>query len=241
MNDTIKVENKGNVQMIAHRGVSGLEAENTCASFLAAGNRSYYGIETDVWWTADQKYLCNHDGRTGRVCDVDLVIYETDFDTLRALRLKDVDGNSDRGDLCIPTLYEYAKICKRYGKIAVTELKPYLTEEQVRQIMQVFEDMDYLDNVIFISFDMRSLELVKAVRPEQRCQFLALKWDDGLATYLEKLGMDIDIAYWELTEERVRFCHEHGLKVNCWTVDDHEVANQMINWGVDYITTNILE
>ena len=34
--------------MIAHRGLSGLEKENTNAAFIAAGNRSYYGIETDV-------------------------------------------------------------------------------------------------------------------------------------------------------------------------------------------------
>ena len=39
---------KGNVKMIAHRGVSGLERENTCPAFVAAGVKSYYGIETDV-------------------------------------------------------------------------------------------------------------------------------------------------------------------------------------------------
>ncbi len=45
--DTIKIEKK-NTLMVAHRGVSGLEKENTLAAFVAADNRSYYGVETDV-------------------------------------------------------------------------------------------------------------------------------------------------------------------------------------------------
>ena len=49
------------IKIIAHRGVSGLERENTCAAFIAAGNRSYYGIETDVHVTKDGKFIVFHD------------------------------------------------------------------------------------------------------------------------------------------------------------------------------------
>ena len=64
--DTIKIR-KGRTQVIAHRGVSGLELENTCAAFVAAGNRSYFGIETDVHVTADGNYIVIHDSTTKRV------------------------------------------------------------------------------------------------------------------------------------------------------------------------------
>lgn len=50
--NTIKVNSK-NTLMIAHRGMSGIELENTNAAFIAAGNRSHFGIETDVHKTAD--------------------------------------------------------------------------------------------------------------------------------------------------------------------------------------------
>ena len=50
--NTVKIDKQG-VRMIAHRGVSGLETENTAAAFIAAGNRTYWGIETDVHLTAD--------------------------------------------------------------------------------------------------------------------------------------------------------------------------------------------
>ena len=35
--------------------------------------------------------------------------------------------------------------------------------------------------------------------------------------------------------------HAAGIKVNCWTVDDPDRAKELIEWGVDMITTNILE
>ena len=60
---TIPIADKGQTKLIAHRGVSGLECENTAAAFVAAGNRSYFGIETDIWRTADGQFLCNHDDR----------------------------------------------------------------------------------------------------------------------------------------------------------------------------------
>lgn len=35
--------------------------------------------------------------------------------------------------------------------------------------------------------------------------------------------------------------HENGVEVNCWTVDDPADAQRLAEWGVDYITSNILE
>ena len=42
--DTIKVQGKGNIRMIAHRGVSGLERENTNAAFVAAQVRAIFPV-----------------------------------------------------------------------------------------------------------------------------------------------------------------------------------------------------
>ena len=58
---------KGNVKMIAHRGVSGLERENTNPAFVLAGVKSYYGVETDVRMTKDGKFIISHDGDLMRV------------------------------------------------------------------------------------------------------------------------------------------------------------------------------
>jgi glycerophosphoryl diester phosphodiesterase len=39
--DTVKLINKKNCKMIAHRGLSYIECENSMPAFVAAGNRSY--------------------------------------------------------------------------------------------------------------------------------------------------------------------------------------------------------
>ena len=59
--NTIKFDKK-DTRVIAHRGLSGLEKENTNSAFVAAGNRSYYGIETDIHRTKDGHFVINHDG-----------------------------------------------------------------------------------------------------------------------------------------------------------------------------------
>ena len=54
--DTIKIENKA-VKMVAHRGLSGIEKENTCSAFVAACNRAtYFAVETDVHRTVDGQF-----------------------------------------------------------------------------------------------------------------------------------------------------------------------------------------
>ena len=58
---------------------------------------------------------------------------------------------------------------------------------------------------------------------------------------LKRDGIDADVWCKELTKEQIDACHEAGLTVNCWTVDEPTDARRFIEWGIDYITTNILE
>ena len=191
--NTIKFDHPNKPLMVAHRGVSGLETENTCAAFVAAGNRSYHGIETDVHITADGKYVAFHDDETRRMAAEDVIIEKTDFATLRSMILRQKDGNFGRTDLRIPTMQEYIEICKQYEKIAVLELKNHFRKEEVFEICDIIENIGYLDSVIFISFDFENLVYVKEKHPSQKVQFLTGKCDEELAKKLASLGMDLDI------------------------------------------------
>ena len=238
--DTIKI-NKGDALIVAHRGLSGIERENTCAAFVAAGNRSYFGIECDIHRTVDGGYVIIHDHNTERVAIDKLVVEESTYETLRSLRLTDKNGERTRSDLRIPSLGEYISICKKYEKVAVLELKKILEEADVEAIVKEVEDLDYFEDTIFISFYYESLEILKKLRPDARAQFLISTFDDGLIDKLLACGLDLDIHYKALTAENVALCHENGIKVNCWTVDDPAEAEKLIGYGVDYITSNILE
>ena len=238
--NTIKIDKKG-VQLVAHRGCSGLELENTHAAFVAAGNRSYFGIETDVHQTVDGKYVVIHDDTTARVAIDSLVVEESTYDTLRGLLLKQKDGVKGRTDIRIPSLQEYISICQHYEKIAVLELKNHFEKEKVWEICEIIEEMGYLQNVIFISFDYENLVYLREKYPTQPAQFLDYKAEADLIDRLKAHNLDLDIKHTLLTPELIAACHAENIKVNCWTVDDPADAERLISWGVDFITTNILE
>ncbi|MDD7675105.1 MAG: glycerophosphodiester phosphodiesterase family protein [Eubacteriales bacterium] len=238
--NTIKFDKK-NVKVIAHRGVSGLERENTCASFVAAGNRSYYGIETDIHKTMDGNYIIIHDDTTGRVAIDNLEVEKSTFETLRALQLTNTDGTRSRSDLHLPTLEEYIGINKKYEKYAVLELKNAFTEAEVLEICANIEKLDYLDHVIFISFSYDNLVYLRRKYPNQAAQFLTSKYDDSLIDRLKAWNLDLDIRENALTAENVAELKAAGITINCWTVDDPARAEELVNFGVDMITTNILE
>jgi glycerophosphoryl diester phosphodiesterase len=227
--------------MVAHRGVSGLETENTCAAFIAAGNRSYYGIETDVHVTSDGKYVTFHDDETRRLAAEDMIIEQTDFATLRSLILRQKDGKFGRTDIRIPTMQEYIEICKHYEKVAVLELKNHFQKEQVFEICDIIDEIGYLENVIFISFDFENLVYVKEKYPQQPVQFLTGRCDEELARKLSALNMDLDIYFEGFDGETAERCHRYGIKVNCWTVDRLEAAARLADLGASFITSNILE
>lgn len=242
MNNTVKLENKGHTQVIAHRGLSGLEQENTHAAYIAAGNRSFYGIEADVHKTADGKYVIMHDGNTLRLSGDDIEIGKATYETLRSLRLKQKDGNRGRTDLRIPSMEEYLGICKYYGKKAILELKDDFTAEDVDEICRAVEQLQYMEHTVFISFKLNNLLLLKERNPEQPAQYLVEKpIDDELIGEMAQRKMGIDARQDLYSAEVMQKCREAGVATNAWTVNDPNMARKLIDWGIDFITTNILE
>ena len=238
--NTIKIDS-GKTLMVAHRGVSGLEMENTHAAFVAAGNRTHFGIETDVHRTLDGHFVCIHDDTTGRVAIDNLKIEESTFDTLRSLQLCDRDGVKGRTDLRIPTLAEYVRICKKYGKTGVLELKNRFDPGDIEKIIAIINEEDYLDGIIFISFSLENMIDLRTLLPKQPCQYLTCEYSAELLETLCRYHLDVDMLYRALTEDNVREMHAHGIRVNAWTCDKPEEALELVKWGVDYITSNILE
>ena len=238
--NTIKFDNK-TTAVVAHRGLSGLERENTASAFVAAGNRNYYGIETDIYRTSDGHFVVNHDGRADRVGGLPVIMEVTPWELLREVVLYDTDGTKDRYDLRLPSLENYISICKKYEKICVLELKSVFTPEETAAFIEIIKSYDYLDHVIFISFHYEDLLNVRAILPDQPCQYLTGDNSDELIAKLVADKMDIDIIHTALTEERVQAMHAAGLIVNCWTVDDPARGEELAAWGVDQITSNILQ
>ena len=243
MSTTVSVDKK-NTKMIAHRGLSGLERENTCPAFIAAANRSYYGIETDVHVCRDGEFVIIHDDNTARVSGgkYRINVEEITYEELSDIVLPDLDGTFERGDIRIPKLSEYIKICKKYGKRAVLELKnPFAREDAVRLIDEISK-LEYLHGVTFISFDFNNCVMLRELLSNADIQWLTS--DEITFEMIEKLkrySFGIDIYYKRLNREMIDLLHINGIVVNCWTCDDKSSAEELALMGVDYITTNILE
>ncbi len=231
-------------KMIAHRGVSGLECENTNAAFVAAGNRSYFGIETDVHVTGDGKFVIIHDETTERVTrgDHNLNVEASDYAALESLVLPDIDGSTDRKDIRIPLLCEYVKICKKYAKVCVLEVKNHFEENDLRRLTEEVESLGYSENMIYISFDAANCVNLRKLLPNAKIQFLtADEVTEELMAFLLEHRLDLDIYHKRLTAETVHALHDKGILVNCWTCDNAEEATELARFGVDFITSNILE
>ena len=242
MTNTKKLSKYGNAKMVAHMGAAGLETENTIAAYIASGNRSYWGIETDVHVTKDKKIIATHDDNAIRVSGVDTVIEETDFDTLRKIPLYDMKSGKTRVDLYMPSLEDYITICKKYGKIAVLELKNRMADEDVFAIYDEISALGYIDSTVFISFSIENLHAIRKKNPSQTVQYLiGGNVPADLVDTLAEYRFDLDIYYKALTKELLDACHSIGAEVNVWTVDDVDTAEKLVDMGIDYITTNILE
>lgn len=238
--NTIKFDKK-NVLVVAHRGLSGIERENTNAAFVAAGNRSYYGIETDFRRTADGKFIISHDQSLKRVSGEDINVEAVSLAVAQQVVHLDKDDTKNRADLRAPSLENYISICKKYEKHCVLELKSVFTEEETAAYIELIRGLGYLESVTFISFYYENLVKIRAVYPEASVQFLFSELTDEIAQNVKRDRFDVDAYFGTLTKEAIEDFHKAGLKVNCWTVDDPADGARMAEWGVDFITSNILE
>lgn len=238
--DNVKDIANGDVLMIAHRGLSGLELENTNPAFIAAGEHDYYGIETDVHVTKDGKYIIAHDGDLQHIAGKDIEIAESTFAELRALRFKDPYGTSEEEVCYLPTLDEYLQICKQYNKEAVLEIKGDLTKEQLAEVVQIVRTYEWLNRTTFISFSQTDLLNVRAAAPDAKAQYIVQNVEKGDIEFMIENKIDANLCWISVNPFRVRKLHKAGLKVNVWTVDGRLCAWLAKLFGVDMITTNIL-
>lgn len=240
--DTVSFK-KNQVKVIAHRGLSGLECENTCAAFVAAANRSYFGIETDVHVTKDGRIIVFHDDNTVRMTGKKKIVEKTRYSTLKKMLLKNPRIDEERTDYYMPDLYDYISICKKYDKVAVLEIKNSMEEKHIQKIVDEIKELDYIYSTVFISFKMDNLIVLRKLIPDAKIQFLTSQEhiDEGIFDAMKEHRLDLDIKYRSLTKDVVDRVHSMGLEVNCWTCDDKVDAERLADMGVDYITTNILE
>ena len=95
---------------------------------------------------------------------------------------------------------------------------------------------------MFISFSFQNMLFIRKYAPDAEAQYLlAEEITDAHIDAMAEHKLDLDSHYRAMSKELLEKLHARGIRVNCWTVDDPEIGEKLASWGVDYITSNILE
>jgi glycerophosphoryl diester phosphodiesterase len=114
--------------------------------------------------------------------------------------------------------------------------------EFVEKLMAVIREKRMEEQTIIQSFDFRTLQSLHQRYPAIKTAMLIEDYDKRtLDAQLQALGFTPTIYsphYTLVTKEVVQRCHEKGVKVIPWTVNDREGIEKLVALGVDGIITD---
>lgn len=218
--------------IVAHRGYWQTDgsAQNSLRSIAKADSIGSAATEFDVWITADDSLVVNHDAVFK---DVD--IEHSKFVDVRKIRL-------DNGEI-IPTLDEYLAEAQRHPQLPlILELKEHKDKSRhataMGKIVSHIITYGLKNRVTFISFDLDACKFFHALMPGNDVYYLNGDLDPAAIKALGFAGIDYSQRTLDKHPEWIKQAHDLGLKVNVWTVNDDDKIKQFHDQGVDYITTN---
>lgn len=213
--------------VVAHRGASAHERENTTAAFRRARELGADWVELDVRPTADGELAVHHDAH---------------LSDGRAVSL------TQMGDLPfeIPSLGAALDACEGMGvniEIKHDPSEPGFNADRrlARCVVDFLRVRRSAERILVSSFDRRIATEVRQLDPT-----LAVGW-------LLDRGQDLALAVHVATESGLQALHPHheglsaadvslaqeaGLAVNVWTIDDPARMAELATMGVDALITN---
>lgn len=235
----------------AHRGASGHAPENTMAAFELADTLGADGIELDVQLSKDGVPVVIHDERVDRVSGVPGFVRDLTLRELKALNVN--QGFPAYGRTEIPTLSEVYDWLGKTELSVNLELKnsviPYEGLEE--KVLRLAEEKNVAGRILYSSFDHRSMLRLRKLQPAARIAFL---YSDGLldmAEYGARYGAwalhpslrNIFRGASERNEDSglIRQCHDRGLRVHVWTVNEEADMERLRGLGADAVITNYVE
>ena len=231
---TLTVADKplGEPQVIAHRGywkTSG-SAQNSVAALAKAQQLDIYGSEFDVWITADEVVVLNHDPTINGIR-----IENATYNDLKNITL----SNGEK----IPTLADYLEQGKKDPSTKlIMEIKTHSNktnnDRAVATSVQMVKDANMTDQVEYIAF---SIDVCKKVVELQPGAIVAYLMGDRSPQDLFNMGIkgiDYSISAIRNHKSWITEAHDLGMTVNVWTVNSESDLQEVIDYGVDYITTD---
>ncbi|WP_138756189.1 glycerophosphodiester phosphodiesterase [Paenibacillus sinopodophylli] len=249
--------------IIAHRGASGHEPENTMAAFEEAERLGSDFIEFDVQFSKDKELVVIHDDTVDRTTDHQGDVDDYTLDELERMDAPAGNGESQAEKEKIVSLEE---VLDRFaGKMAmlieIKDSKRYPgIEEQVAEVVNEYErrldtsgfagqramtggmERKNSAGIIIQSYDFESTRLMHNLLPNVPIAALIHEDKHPLtdATLDALVSFSAYIHYPKelLDEQIVERIHERGRKVIAWTIQNDEDMVKMKKLGVDGVITD---
>lgn len=219
---------------IAHRGYSLVAPENTIPSFRKAGESGFYGVECDVYETADSNFVIIHDATVDRTTNGSGKITSLTLKDIKNLTIDSGSNISNYTNLKIPTLQEYLEVCITSNIHPVIEIKEIINLDLFLDIINKY---NLIDKCTIISFNLPILQKIRYINNTIDIQAL-LDLTPHNICYCKKYNFNLDVPYNQVTKELVNKVHDEGLMINTWTVNDKNTLKILHSYGVDFITTD---
>jgi len=226
-------------KFIAHRGLSSEYYQNSLDAFEGAGKSDFFlAIETDIWFTKDNKWVCAHDEDPFH--DTSKIIADINYEEAVSLPLnpeKAGDISTDK-EYYLCDFNTYLDTCKSFNKLAVIEFKCVPDIDQVNDVINIIKERYYINRVKIISFEKENIDNILSIDNSVMTEVLTSNYFTALS--LIAGGYNIGVKETIISENLVKETHNKGLTINVWTVNNEEDIAEYQEWGVDYITTDYI-
>ena len=230
-------------KFVGHRG-SYRGVENTEEAMMNGINHyGYTGLEIDVKTTSDGEYVCWHDDDLKRVGH-DVSIPYSNFANIKDLTLTQTRGGVEY-TAKILTVDRYLEICKENNVFPVIELKWAVginnnDMSRFPGLYQLIEKHGLVEKAIILTSMQKSLEYVRTNYPALKCQYLCYEVSQSYYEWCKKWGVNPSVAVGGLTKAMARKCHDAGMEVACWTVNDASTYQKHGELGCTTMTCDYL-
>jgi glycerophosphoryl diester phosphodiesterase len=233
-----EIEADKTAKMIAHRGFTSKAPENTIPAYIEASKYGYWGAECDIIQTIDKEYILLHDDTVDRMTNGTGIAKDMTLSQLKSFNIDAGANISIYPNLKIPTLEEFIQCCKSYNLVPIIEIK---WVDDYNHLIDKIGQLNIQDSCVFICFAKSVTEYIRSNYPNAKIQQLYNKGQvtDAELDYLQKNNFGLDCDYSDVDATLIKKCQDRKIKINCWTLDDQQIANNLIDSGVDYITTNV--
>jgi glycerophosphoryl diester phosphodiesterase len=233
--------------VVAHRGASLTDPENTIRAFDAAVEAGADYVELDVRLTVDAVAVVMHDLDVSRTTDGSGFVHALTLSEVK--RLDASGGDGPRAE--VPTLREALELLSGRAGVNI-EIKnvpgepafdsPH--EAAAEMVVRTLTDLAFPGPVLVSSFNWLSIERIQELDGAIPTGFLtSAVFDPGAAlVYVRSRGHAFVLpqaeALFEAGEAFVEEAHADGVRVGTWTVDDPEAIGRLFTMGVDAVATN---